>query len=136
MSVWHAIIHVEAHEDVHFESAFIILPPRQRLTAHTVPNVLPRTYLVSTQVSPGLVMDEVVKYREIYPDNKGRHFKKLQEDSGFAYDEMLFFDDCNWGDNCRDVEWACPGVVTVKTPEGLTPEKWAEVSTSRFTCCR
>lgn len=81
-----------------------------------------------TQVSPGLVMDKIVKYREIHPGNKGEHFKRLQEDSRVAYHEMLFFDDCNWGDNCRDVEWACPGVVTVKTPAGLTPEKWNEVS--------
>lgn len=79
------------------------------------------------QVSPGVVIDHLLSHREIYPDNKGRHFRKLHEDSKIPYKEMLFFDDCNWGDNCRDVEWACPGVVTVKTPEGLTPEKWAEV---------
>ncbi|CAM9707127.1 unnamed protein product, partial [Ectocarpus sp. 8 AP-2014] len=65
-------------------------------------------------------------FRKIYPDNKGTHFKSLQKASGIAYKDMLFFDDCNWGDNCRDVEWACPGVVTTKTPNGLTPEKWAE----------
>lgn len=72
-------------------------------------------------------MGDVITYREIYPDNKGRHFKALHKASGIAYEDMLFFDDCIYGDNCRDVEWACPGVVTVKTPEGLTPEKWAEV---------
>ncbi|CAM9687099.1 unnamed protein product, partial [Hapterophycus canaliculatus] len=78
-------------------------------------------------VSPGVAVGDVVKYREIYPDNKTRHFKSLQAASGIAYENMLFFDDCNWGDNCRDVEWGCPGVVTTKTPNGLTPEKWAEV---------
>lgn len=72
-------------------------------------------------------MDQLIKHREIYPDNKAKHFKSLHEASGVAYGDMLFFDDCNWSDNCRDVEWACPGVVTVKTPDGLTPEKWAEV---------
>ena len=74
-----------------------------------------------------MAVDDAITHREIYPDNKGRHFKALRKASGIAYSDMLFFDDCNWGDNCRDVEWACPGVVTVKTPEGLTPEKWAEV---------
>ena len=69
----------------------------------------------------------MIKYREIYPDNKGKHFKSLRKTSGIAYKDMLFFDDCNWGDNCRDVEWACPGVVTTKTPEGLTKANWAEV---------
>ncbi|CAM9152489.1 unnamed protein product [Ectocarpus sp. 4 AP-2014] len=78
------------------------------------------------QVSPGVTANDVLSYREIYPDNKGTHFKSLQKASGIAYKDMLFFDDCNWGDNCRDVEWACPGVVTTKTPNGLTPEKWAE----------
>ena len=78
-------------------------------------------------MSPGVAAGDVIKYREIYPDNKGKHFKRLQKASGIAYEDMLFFDDCNWGDNCRDVEWACPGVVTTKTPEGLTPKKWAEV---------
>lgn len=80
-----------------------------------------------SQVSPGVVVDQLLSYREIFPDTKGKHFKRLHEASGLPYSEMLFFDDCTYGDNCRDVEWACPGVVTVKTPEGLTPEKWAEV---------
>ncbi|CAM9387145.1 unnamed protein product [Scytosiphon promiscuus] len=84
------------------------------------------TCLGLLQVSPGVAVGDIVKYREIYPDNKARHFKSLQAASGIAYEDMLFFDDCNWGDNCRDVEWGCPGVVTTKTPNGLTPEKWAE----------
>ncbi|CAM9337690.1 unnamed protein product [Laminaria digitata] len=78
------------------------------------------------EISPGVTAGDVIKYREIYPDNKGKHFKRLHKASGIAYKDMLFFDDCNWGDNCRDVEWACPGVVTTKTPEGMTPKNWAE----------
>ena len=27
--------------------------------------------------------------------------------TGVPYDRMLFFDDCNWSDNCRDVETRC-----------------------------
>lgn len=82
-------------------------------------------------MSPGVSAGDVITYREIYNDNKGRHFKSLHKASGIAYNDMLFFDDCNWGDNCRDVEWACPGVVTTKTPNGLTPQKWAEVNDKR-----
>jgi len=37
---------------------------------------------------------------------------------------MLFFDDCNWGDNCGDVERGCPGVVTCKTPSGMSVQNW------------
>lgn len=79
-------------------------------------------------MAPGVKVDDVVSYREIYPENKSKHFKKLHKDSGVAYRDMLFFDDCNWGDNCRDVQWACPGVVAVKTPHGLRPQDWADVS--------
>lgn len=92
------------------------------------PNPTPPALRWRRQVSPGVFAGDVITYREIYNDNKGRHFKSLHKSSGIAYSDMLFFDDCNWGDNCRDVEWACPGVVTTKTPNGLTPEKWAEVS--------
>lgn len=97
-----------------------------KLTANVLPLCRPPAPL-PPQVSPGVTAGDVVTYREIYPDNKGRHFKSLHKASGIPYEDMLFFDDCNWGDNCRDVEWACPGVVTTKTPDGLTPEKWAEV---------
>ena len=38
---------------------------------------------------------------------------------------MLFFDDCNWGDHCKNVEQKCPGVVTMRTPRGLQEREWA-----------
>jgi hypothetical protein len=53
-----------------------------------------------------------------------RHFERLQAATGVPYDQMLFFDDCNWGDNCGQVARGCPGVVTVRTPEGLTEAEW------------
>lgn len=49
---------------------------------------------------------------------------QLKKESGIAYDDMLFFDDCNWGDNCGDVERGCPGVVTFKTPSGMSVQNW------------
>ncbi|CAN0294980.1 unnamed protein product, partial [Discosporangium mesarthrocarpum] len=78
------------------------------------------------EVSPGVKVDHILSYREIYPSHKGQHFNRLHELSGVPYNQMLFFDDCIWGDNCRDVERACPGVTTVKTPRGLTQELWKE----------
>jgi hypothetical protein len=50
--------------------------------------------------------------------------RQLKKESGIAYDDMLFFDDCNWGDNCGDVERGCPGVVTCKTPSGMSVQNW------------
>ena len=41
-----------------------------------------------------------------------RHFGRLRAATGVPYEEMLFFDDCNWGE------------VTVRTPEGLTEADW------------
>jgi len=33
------------------------------------------------------------QFAEIYPDSKTEHFTGLREESGFAFEEMLFFDD-------------------------------------------
>mmetsp|Transcript_19628 Transcript_19628/g.52189 ORF Transcript_19628/g.52189 Transcript_19628/m.52189 type:complete len:88 (+) Transcript_19628:608-871(+) len=51
------------------------------------------------------------------PD-KVSHFKQLQQQTGIAYDEMVFFDDCNWGDHCGRVSKAL-GVVSQRTPHGM-----------------
>nr|CDS31076.1 magnesium dependent phosphatase 1 [Hymenolepis microstoma] len=40
-------------------------------------------------------------YVEIYPTDKTRHFRKLENDSGISFQDMLFFDDL--GFNIRDV---------------------------------
>ena len=40
---------------------------------------------------------------QIYPSNKVKHFRALQASTGVAFNDMLFFDDCTYGDNCGDV---------------------------------
>eukprot|EP00667_Euglena_gracilis_P025583 EG_transcript_30111 len=54
---------------------------------------------------------------------KTSHFRELHREAGVPYEEMLFFDDCNWGDHCRDVAEAY-GVVTQRTPAGLIEKDW------------
>lgn len=54
--------------------------------------------------------------------NKTTHFSELLKETGIPYNEMLFFDDCNWSDCCGTVTKGCPGVIAVRTPEGLTTE--------------
>ena len=43
----------------------------------------------------------------------------LQRESNIPFSEMIFFDDCTYGDNCRDVSSACAGVLSMRTPSGL-----------------
>jgi len=57
--------------------------------------------------------------------NKVTHFRELHAESGVPFDEMLFFDDCNWEDHCARVNEAY-GVVGHRTPKGLQVEDWHE----------
>ena len=54
------------------------------------------------------------------------HFPLLRAATGLQYSDMLFFDDCNWADNCGMVETHCQGVVAVRTPHGLQKLQWLE----------
>jgi magnesium-dependent phosphatase 1 len=51
------------------------------------------------------------------------HFPILKEHTGIAYEDMLFFDDCNWGDHVGNVKRTC-GVVGHRTPHGLQEDDW------------
>ena len=51
-----------------------------------------------------------------------KHFPNLHAETGIPYDQMIFFDDCTYGDNCANVASHCPGVTCVRTPDGLTEE--------------
>lgn len=79
------------------------------------------------EILPGLCLGDMMSYNQIgrtgalSPD-KTTHFRELHEESGIPYEEMLFFDDCNWGDHCQRVTKAF-GVVSQRTPHGL---QWEE----------
>eukprot|EP00536_Pseudo-nitzschia_multiseries_P011057 jgi/Psemu1/204829/e_gw1.358.52.1 len=79
------------------------------------------------EILPGLCLGDMMSYNQIgrtgklSPD-KVTHFQELHEESCVPYNEMLFFDDCNWGDHCRRVTNAF-GVVSQRTPRGL---QWEE----------
>ena len=81
------------------------------------------TCLENLPVSPerGETVADLVDHRQIYPGSKGlQHFPALRRETGVPFDQMLFFDDCTYGDNCGDVARSCPGVACVRTPHGLT----------------
>ena len=58
------------------------------------------------------------------------HFPFLKRATGIRYDNMLFYDDCLWEDNCGNVESRClepdtkHGPTVVRTPTGLGIEEW------------
>jgi len=57
-------------------------------------------------------------FAEIYPSSKLRHFAALKEASGFAYEEMLFFDD-----EMRNIdEVGRLGVTSIYVRDGMTAE--------------
>jgi len=75
------------------------------------------------EVLPGLTMRDMFKYDQIgrtgsLTSRKTTHFRALHEESGVSYNEMLFFDDCNWGDHCADVT-SNFGVISQRTPRGM-----------------
>lgn len=91
------------------------------------------------EILPGVTMKEV--FARLWPDNfegnlqigrspplssdKSRtHFPILKEVTKISYSEMIFFDDCGWSDNCAMVEQHCSGVITQKTPNGITIDEW------------
>ncbi|KAL1510586.1 hypothetical protein AB1Y20_006887 [Prymnesium parvum] len=57
-------------------------------------------------------------------DKSRTHFPTLRAVTGVPYDQMLFFDDSLWSDHCAMVERNCPGVVTQRTPRGMTELEW------------
>merc|ERR1719221_645057 len=72
-----------------------------------------QTCLRQLPVEGGTSVSEMLTYTQIYPGSKGRqHFPALQRESG------------TYGDNCSDVARLCPGTLCVRTPSGLTEERF------------
>jgi len=86
-----------------------------------------RACLRSLEVVPGVTVRDMLTYDQIgrtgvLSSSKLTHFRELQKDSGVPYDEMLFYDDCNWGDHVGDLE--ALGVTGQRTPNGLQFEEF------------
>ena len=87
-----------------------------------------RACISGIEIIEDVTMKDMISYAQIGRDGqltsrKTSHFRLLREQSGVEYKEMLFFDDCNWGDHVGDLESSC-GVVGVRTPNGLTLDEF------------
>jgi len=77
-------------------------------------------------------INQIGRQPPLSSNKSATHFPILRELTRVRYDRMLFFDDCQWGDHCGQVERACKesatgkGPVTVRTPFGLGVDEWAE----------
>jgi magnesium-dependent phosphatase 1 len=56
-------------------------------------------------------------------DKAATHFPILQRETNVDYKDMVFLDDCNWGDHVSNV-YRAHGVVGQRTPRGLTRREW------------
>ena len=61
-----------------------------------------------------------ISHVDIASGTKMRHFERIRQASGVAYDDMLFFD--NERDNCVDV--APLGVTCIHCPSGMSQDAW------------
>jgi magnesium-dependent phosphatase 1 len=65
--------------------------------------------------------------RHVYPKSKDHHAEAIRAQTGVAWEDMLFFDDCTWGDNHADVRRVSEGRATcVYCPNGLGIREWRE----------
>ncbi|KAF1313384.1 Magnesium-dependent phosphatase-1, partial [Globisporangium splendens] len=67
-------------------------------------------------------LQSIMDFEAIYPRNKRVHFEQLKEQSGVAYEDMLFFD--NEYGNIVDVGKL--GVVCAYCPQGLSEGSWLQ----------
>jgi magnesium-dependent phosphatase 1 len=80
--------------------------------------------LEGIEIVPGTFMKDIFSFAQIgrsapLSSRKTTHFSLLQQESSIPYHQMLFYDDCNWGDHVADVHQTF-GVPGQRTPRGLT----------------
>ena len=83
------------------------------------------------EILPGVPMRNIFSFFAIgrtkecgdLTSDKKTHFKKIKNESNIEFNDMLFFDDCNWSDHVGKIEQA-HGVMGQRTPEGLTVSEW------------
>ena len=86
--------------------------------------------LENIEILPGLTLRGMILYDQIgrtgkLSPRKTTHFRLIHQESNIPYEEMLFFDDCNWGDHVGDLAQTF-GVVGQRTPNGMQFHEFEE----------
>jgi magnesium-dependent phosphatase 1 len=81
-----------------------------------------RSAMSILEIFPGVTMGSIFHYKQIgcsglLSHRKTSHFTQLQKESGVAFCNMLFFDDCGYSDHVGDINRQY-GVVGHRTPHG------------------
>jgi len=87
-----------------------------------------RACIAGIEITEGVFLKDIISYAQIGRDGKltsrkTSHFRLIHEESGVPYEDMLFYDDCNWGDHVGDLNRAY-GVVGMRTPNGLNLQEF------------
>jgi magnesium-dependent phosphatase 1 len=82
-----------------------------------------RSCIAGIEIVEGVTMKDMISYAQIGRSGKltsikTSHFQLIHGQSGIPYEDMLFFDDCNWDDHVGCLERNF-GVVGMRTPNGL-----------------
>ena len=82
-----------------------------------------RQCIQNIEIIPGVSIDDLLDCSEIgrsghLTSRKTTHFQSLHKKTKVPFDQMLFFDDCNWDDHVKDLEDTY-GVIGQRTPCGL-----------------
>ena len=116
-----------------------LFPPETRIAAASSANTphavaIGRAAMSLLEIMPGVSMrsvfqrgwpEEFTGHMQIgrtpplSSDKAASHFPLIQSATQISYREMVFFDDCNWGDHVGSVE-RMHNVVGQRTPKGLT----------------
>eukprot|EP00586_Coscinodiscus_wailesii_P021830 CAMPEP_0172494982 /NCGR_PEP_ID=MMETSP1066-20121228/60546_1 /TAXON_ID=671091 /ORGANISM="Coscinodiscus wailesii, Strain CCMP2513" /LENGTH=264 /DNA_ID=CAMNT_0013266357 /DNA_START=50 /DNA_END=844 /DNA_ORIENTATION=+ len=86
--------------------------------------------LVVEQCWDGVDVNQIGRQPPLSSNKARSHFPRLKEATAIRYDEMLFFDDCLWGDHCGIVSRECReedtdlGPAVLRTPNGLGVKEW------------
>ena len=98
-------------------------PPVLAIASRTTKTQWAYQLLQDFEIEAGIPVQTIFAHTEIVPGSKKSHFANLRAATGFAYSEMLFFDD-DARMNLQEISQL--GVLCCHTPRGLTQDHFVK----------